>query len=140
MTTPRDNRQPVPLIDLAPLMRYEIGRFSLTDRERTLATLIVSLTLELGIANVRMPDHYSFESLTGIKANHISETLNDLDKLMRVIIVGEDCGHKVYSLNPRTETWQCKPRVSRNTLLEALKIIKELNGVPLHDAPEPTRK
>ncbi len=114
----------------APLIRHELRRFMLTDRERTLAGTILSLSWEEGIAAVRIPKLEFFENLTGLAANHVSETMHDLVALMRVVVVEEAVDGKFYSVNPRTETWQAKPRVSRATMLETINIIREVNGVP----------
>ena len=101
----------------------------MTDRERTLASLILSLSWEEGIAAVRIPRLDIFEHLTGLAANHVSETLYDLEKLMRVIRVTETSEGKLYAINERTDTWQAKPRVSRTTLLDTVNLVREINGV-----------
>ena len=113
----------------APLMHHELRRFNLTDRERTIAGVILSLTWEEGIAAVRVPKLDLFEHMTGLAANHVGETLHDLEKLMRVIVVTEVEEGKTYALNPKTENWQVKPRVSRGTMLETLNLLREINGV-----------
>jgi hypothetical protein len=113
----------------APLMRHELRRFNLSDRERCLASLILSLSWEEGIAAVRVPKLDFFSHLTGIAENHVSETLYDLVKLMKVVVVGETAEGKYYSLNDKTDTWQAKPRVSRPTMLDTLNIIREINGI-----------
>jgi hypothetical protein len=113
----------------APLMRHELRRFNLTDRERTLASLILSLSWEEGIPAVRIPRLDIFEHLTGLAANHVSETLYDLEKLMRVITITDTADGRQYALNPKTDQWQAKPRVSRSTLLETINLVREINGV-----------
>ncbi len=113
----------------APMMRYELGRFNLTDRERTLAGLILSLSWDEGIAAVRITVLDEFEKLTGLAANHVSETLHDLSALMRVVIIQEVDGGKLYSLNHHTENWQAKPRVSRVTMLDTINRVREYNGI-----------
>ena len=118
------------LMMTAPMMRHELRRFNLTDRERTLASLILSLSWEQGIAAVRIPRLDMFENLTGLAANHVSETLSDLEKLMRVIRVTETADGKLYALNEKTETWQARPRVSRATLLDTINLVNEINGIP----------
>ena len=75
----------------APIMRNELRRFHFSDRERTLASLILSLTWEEGIGEVRVPKLDLFDELTGIPANHVGVALNDL-VMMRVILVQEKDG------------------------------------------------
>jgi hypothetical protein len=111
-------------------MRHELRRFNLTDRERTLASLILSLSWEEGVSAVRVPKLDFFEHLTGLAANHVSETLHDLTALMRVVVVAEADQGRFYSINHLTETWQAKPRVSRPMMLETLNLLREVNGIP----------
>jgi len=128
--TPGNECPRIGLMTSAPVMRHELRRFNLTDRERTLAGVILSLSWEQGLASVRIPKLDAFEHLTGLAANHVSETLADLVDLMRVVTVEESQDGKLYSINAKTETWQAKPRVSRATMLETINLIREINGIP----------
>lgn len=113
----------------APFMEQELRRFHFSDRERTLACLILSLSWQEGLAAVKIPTLDYFTQLTGIPANHVSVVLNDL-VLMRVISREAKEGAQVFAIQPQPEQWQCKPRQSRATSLSAMNMIRELNGLP----------
>lgn len=110
------------------MMRHELRRFHLSDRERTLANLILSLSWEEGLPSVRVPKLEMFQQLSGISIPHCSTALKDLE-IMRVVKVTETEGGKVYAVNPQSETWQVKPRQSRATILSAMNMVRELNGI-----------
>lgn len=128
MSVPAFNEQGSGLKAAAPLMKHELRRFHFSDRERTLAYLILTLSWEEGLPGVRIPKLDYFSQLTGIPANHVSVTLADLI-LMRVISREEKDGMAVYALLPQPELWQCKPRQSRATILSAMNLIREVNGL-----------
>ena len=77
----------------------------------------------------RIPKLEFFTQLTGIPANHISVTLNDL-VLMGVVVVTGDVNGPIYEINPDSDRWQVKPRQSRTTIHEAMNMFRELNGLP----------
>ena len=129
-TIPADQCPRMSLRSSAPLMRHELRRFNLSDRERTLAGVILSLSWEEGLANVRLNKLEDLEHLTGLKANHICETLHALINLMRVVIKEEAADGIRYSINPHSENWQAKPRTSKATMLSTINLIREINGVP----------
>lgn len=112
----------------SPQMKHELRRFMFSDRERTLAGLILSLSWDEGLPAARIPRHEFFTELTGIPANHVSVVLSDL-VLMRVITVTKLENGAVYEINPFSETWQVKPRQSRETILTAMNMFRELNGL-----------
>jgi len=114
--------------EAALLVRHELLRFKLGDRNRTLAILILSLSWDEGIATVRIPKLDIFERLTGLEANHVSETLSELE-MQRVVTVTETPGGKLYAVNPDSANWQVTPRKLRTTMLETLNLVREINGV-----------
>ena len=112
----------------APWMRHELRRFKISDRPRTLAQLILSLSWEEGIPTVRVPKLEFFTQLTGLSTSHVSTALAEL-QLMRVLNVEETPTGKAYGLNPRSSTWQATPRQSRQVVDEAVNLLREINGI-----------
>jgi hypothetical protein len=125
MSKPADKN---PFHEAALLVRHELLRFRLGDRNRTIAILILSLSWDEGISAVRVPKLEIFERLTGLEANHVSETLTELE-LQRVVSVMDTPDGKLYSVNPNSSNWQATPRKPRATMLETLNLVREINGV-----------
>jgi len=109
-------------------LRHELRRFKISDRPRTLASVILSLSWEEGLGVVRVPKLDFFAQLTGLNTTHISTALSEL-QLMRIIEVMETTTGKVYAINPQSSTWQATPRQSRHAVDEAVNLLREINGV-----------
>lgn len=110
-------------------MQHELRRFKISDRPRTLAQLILTLSWGDGLPAVLVPKLEVFRELTGLNPSHISTALGELE-LMRVITIEEMPSGRRYAINPCSHNWQATPRVSRSSVDQAVNLLREINGIP----------
>jgi len=112
-----------------PWMQHELRRFKISDRPRTLAQLILSLSWGEGLPAVMVPKLEVFRELTGLNTSHVSTALGELE-LMRVLEVHDASSGKRYAINPRSHLWQATPRTARASVDQAVNLLREVNGIP----------
>ncbi|MDE2105029.1 MAG: hypothetical protein KGL39_47765 [Patescibacteria group bacterium] len=120
----------------ATLIRRELRRKKISDNERRILEVLTDLTLGWERNTIAIPDHYCFEMLTGIKANHIGELLAALhrDKFIRISTVR---GVATYSIREDPDPdglnsfiWNVRSRTSLEAMAAALERIREHNDLP----------
>ena len=117
------------LLRYAAVYRRELRRHFLTDRERHVAEVILDKSWGWGLPSVRIPKQADFTNITGISAPHVCTTLRALED-MRVITINRELAQPRYAINPDSEAWKVKPRLSAETIHDEVNLLRELNGLP----------
>ncbi len=113
---------------LERLMRRELRRHSLSERERLVADALVDLSYGLGLESVRVPKQEVFTDMTGLARSHVSGSLKALYQ-MRILRTIQKDGMTHYTLNPNSEVWKVKIRVARETMKRAMELTRACNGL-----------
>jgi hypothetical protein len=111
------------------MIRLELRRHHLSERERHLAEIILDLTLGWERESIVIPQLQCFTDLTGIGRSHVSEGIADLHA-MRIIRVVTHKGQPTYSIRLDAENWKVKPRVPLAVMAGSLNLVREWNDLP----------
>jgi len=118
----------------ANILRRELRRHHLSERERHLAEFILDMTFGWARETIVIPQLQCFTDLTGISKSHVSEGIADLHA-MRIIRVITEHGKPVYSVREDTDNWKVKPRVSTAAMANSINLVREWNDLPPLSAP-----
>jgi hypothetical protein len=110
------------------IIRRELRRHHLSERERHLAEIILDLTLGWERETIVVPQLQCFTDLTGIGRPHVTEGIQDLHA-MRIIRVIHVKGQPTYSIREDTDNWKVKPRVSIQAMVSSLNLVRDWNGL-----------
>ena len=116
------------------LVRRELRRHHLSQRELALAEIILDMTLGWTRESIIIPQLQCFTDLTGISRPHVTEGLQDLHA-MRIIRIITDKGQPTYSIREDTENWKVKPRVSTSAMSGSINLVREWNALAPLPAP-----
>jgi len=112
----------------AMTIRRELRRHHLSERERHLAEIILELTLGWQRDSIVIPQLQCFTDLTGIGRSHVTEGIQDLHN-MRIIRVITAKGAPVYSIREDSDNWKVKPRVSTQSMISSINLVRDWNGL-----------
>ncbi len=116
------------------LIRRELRRHHLSERERHLAEIILDLTLGWQRESIVIPQLQCFTDLTGIGRPHVTEGIQDLHN-MRIIRVITVKGQPTYSIREDSDNWKVKPRVSTQAMTNSINLVRDWNGLEPLTAP-----
>jgi hypothetical protein len=109
-------------------LKLELRRHFLSARHRVIAETLVELSFGRGLASVQVPKLEMFTDLTGISKPHVHSALRELHEL-RIVRVQQKQGKTNYMINPDSEAWKVRAKVSLESIVRATRLIDELNGV-----------
>jgi hypothetical protein len=114
------------------VIRRELLRHQLTDRERRIAEIILDKSFGWQQPSVVIPELKHFSSLTGMAAPHVHMAIKGLH-LKRIIRVVMMRGQATYTIREDTDNWKVTPRVSIEGMRETMALLRELNELPPED-------
>lgn len=126
-TNPKPNEN-IDLTRLTPVVKRELRRHFLSERERLIADQVVDITLPYGNQRVRLPKLEVLSDLTGMDRSHVCTTLKSLHE-MRIVLTHHKEGAIVLTVNVDSEGWKVKPRVALATTLRGMDVVREFNGI-----------
>ena len=132
MTAEADTLAPARLEQAARLaqavaLRVEFRRRHFSEREHLLLGWILDFSLMCGREDMTAPTLESLGQLAHLSRGNVHGVIKSLE-LMRVLSVTREGEVTRYRLNPDTEQWSCRPRLSREELRFALANLREANG------------
>jgi hypothetical protein len=101
------------LIRAGSIMRRELRRFVLPERQRLIVETLLDLSLSLGRPSVRIARLTWFTKLTGLEKAHVSRALRAL-KRDRLLVITPLDGTTEYQLLPDSDHWGITARLSRD--------------------------
>ena len=111
----------------AVALRVEFRRRHFNEREHLLLGWILDFSLMCGREDMTAPTLESLGQLAHMSKGNVCTCVKALE-LMRVLTVTREGDVSRYRLNPDTEQWSCRPRLSRDELRFALANLREANG------------
>lgn len=104
----------------------DVRRLDLHYREYQIIEMLLELSYGWGLESVIIPKLDNFVACTGVARPHVSKYIQQLVDIGLVLITKTEDGPR-YAVNINRNQWHCRPKVSRESLVQSITEIKMFN-------------